>query len=254
MYNGFTIGKQYVVEEKLAGGRLLCHDLGNEGNKRIVPLGSRVCNKLYSRGACGEITFYDGYRLQVYDNSILTCKSDSEGFYFEGIFYNNYDIPMFREGGIYFYRGLDNEGNILVSDSKRGVTSKIPKGVVLSPELYGSWVYNGYNAIMPEVNAEIYCTSIKSDIVFIGEFGQVDSLSGALGSEEGYKCPECGEVINEEDFVLADMKVARFSNGVKAYESINRLKKYTCKVCGSLLLEYESGFDSSVCIVDVKEE
>lgn len=247
MLDGFTVGGKYVVEEKLVGGRLLCHDLGVEGNKRIIPLGARVKNKLYTDYSGSKITVYDGIKIQAYNNSILTCRKDSCGMYLEGIFYMYADCSGFCEGGIYLFKGLDIKGNIIVEESQSCAVKKIPKGVILSIDEYQQWCYDGVNTKMPAEGCEIWCTSIRDEIVFVGGFTKTDGSVFNLGVP---RCPNCDSQYNLECSAVKMKYSGVFKSGNTHSELCS---KYQCPSCGSIIIKADERL-GSICITDVSEE
>lgn len=246
MLEGFVEGGKYVVEEKLVGGRILCHDLGVEGNKRLIPLGTRVVNKLYT-GVDGErVVVYDGVKVQAYNKSVLTCCRDEDGLYLRGIFCMYTDSSGFCEGGIYIYKGVDPKGNIFVIDSQSGIGRKIPKGVVLSPDEYEQWCYDGSNCIMPEVGSEIWCTSIRDDLVFVGAFKKTE---GAKCSELILKCPNCSAPYSSKG---KPVKI-KYSGLMKSFKvDDERCSRYVCESCGAEIISSQERL-GNICICEIKE-
>lgn len=247
MLEGFTVGGKYVVEEKLVGGRLLCHDLGIEGNKRIVPLGSRVKNKLYTDTSGSKITVYDGVKIQAYNNSILTCCKDQDGLYLEGIFYMYTDCSGFCEGGIYIFKGIDAKGNIMVEDNQSSAIKKIPKGVILSIDEYQQWCYDGVNTKMPAEGCEIWCTSIRDEIVFVGGFTKIDGMISKL---DVLRCPNCDAQYKPLCSAVKVKYSGVFKNGNIHSEICS---KYQCQYCGAIVIKADERL-GSICISDIVEE
>lgn len=247
MLDGFVEGGKYVVEEKLVGGRLLCHDLGIEGNKRIIPLGARVKNKLYTGDENGLISMYDGVKIQAYMNSILTCKVDDDGQYLEGIFFMYTDYSGFNEGSIYIFKGLDAKGNIIVEDTQPTSIKKIPKGVIISPDEYQQWVYDGKNTQMPPIGSDIWCTTIREDLIFVGAF----SKKGENSQEKSDLaiCPNCGMPY---DPTLNAVKV-KFSGVFKSGGKVEELcSRYMCPHCNSVIIKSDERL-GSICISEVDD-
>lgn len=246
MLEGFDIDSKYVVEEKLIDGRLLCHVLGDKGNKRIVPLGSRVKNELYYSGTEGAMYTYDSIKVNVFVGSILTTKKDESGKYLEGLFYMYSEANRLEEDTVYTFIGTDNLGNILVKCRKTGVRVKIPKGVVVSPDEYSSWAYNGTNTKLPEVGSDIWCVSIKDDILIVGGFTKVDETEDKVIIN---RCPNCNSVYDKEflPVKITYLGINRLSNVEE-----ERCSQFYCKVCSSLILKSNER-PGSVCISRIKD-
>lgn len=246
MLEGFVVDCKYVVEEKLIDGRLLCHLLGDKGSKRVVPLGSRVKNELYYSGNEGMILTYDGIKVNVYIGSILTAKEDDLGLYLEGLFYMYSEANRLSEDSVYRFKGVDNAGNMIVKSLKTGVKLVIPKGVVVSPDEYTSWAFNGINTKLPEVGSDIWCISIKDDVIIAGNFEKIDDSESKLIN---FRCPNCNAVY-DKDFLPVKI----------SYLGINRLgdvddercSQFYCKGCSSIIIKSNERL-GSICISRLEE-
>lgn len=247
MLEGFVEGGKYVVEEKLVGGRILCHDLGIEGNKRLIPLGSRVVNKLYTGVENRGVVVYDGVKVQAYSKSVLTCCRDEDGLYLKGIFCLYTDFSGFCEGGIYIFKGVDTKGNIMVIDAQTGISRKIPKGVVLSPNEYEQWCYDGSNCVMPEIGEEIWCTSIRDDLVFVGSFKKKE---GVKSTELVLRCPNCSAPYTSKGIPVK----IKYSGNMKSFKVDSEVcSKYVCVSCGAEIISSQERL-GNLCICSISEE
>lgn len=232
MLKGFKEGNYYVVMERLADGRLLCHELGDDSSLKIVPIGTRVLNKLNFSSFDNLPVVYDGININAYKGSYLRCEKDDAGVYLSGLFIQSSD-DVFSEGETFTVCGFDDDKNIVVSDSSSKITKRIPKGVELSIGTYDSWVYEEDNTEIT-VGSTVVCSDITASLSFLGSFLH----KGQAVSDESNKCPACGYEIE----------------GISGKYTVKSLSGYsmvgcdvnTCPECGSIFVYKKSISNSRI--------